>query len=300
MIDLSPGEVMEQVASAVPPECREHIIVVGSLAAGYQLMRHDRARQIRTKDVDCVLFPQVEAVGTGKVVAESLMARGWGPATDGEFGKPGSASTPDEMLPAVRLYPPESRAWFLELLSVPGPGLDAGKRWRRLELESGHYGLPSYRFMSVATWNPLKTETGLYCARPEFMALSLLLEHQEVTPARILAPVQGRSIKRSNKDLGRVIALARLSGDDAVEQWPESWVKAVDGCFPGRDLPQAATLGRGLRALLGSPSDMEEAHHTCMNSLLAHTIVTVAQLRIAGERLIQDAVEPFEKIFKGR
>jgi hypothetical protein len=46
-----------------------------------------------------------------------------------------------------------------------------------------------------------------------------------------------------------------------------------------------------LRQLLASPIDLDEANHTCVNGLLASAPPTAEQLRIVGQRLIQDAIE---------
>ena len=35
--ELTPAQVMEQVARAVPEACRSNVIIIGSLAAGYHL-----------------------------------------------------------------------------------------------------------------------------------------------------------------------------------------------------------------------------------------------------------------------
>lgn len=56
-----------------------------------------------TKDVDCVLSPQLSAVDKGRAVAEKLLAAGWRARTEGDFGKPGNEHTPVDQLPAVRL-----------------------------------------------------------------------------------------------------------------------------------------------------------------------------------------------------
>lgn len=87
---VSPRLVLAQVADAVPSVCRENIIVIGSLAAGFQLLGHDDSLQVRTKDIDCVLSPRVKAVKSGRAVAQKLLAEGWKPREEGEHGKPGN------------------------------------------------------------------------------------------------------------------------------------------------------------------------------------------------------------------
>jgi hypothetical protein len=43
------------------------------------------------------------------------------------------------------------------------------------------------------------------------MALANLLEHPVIGPQTMSTKIGGRTLKRSNKDLGRVLAIARLS-----------------------------------------------------------------------------------------
>ena len=52
-------------------------------------------------------------------------------------------------------------------------------------------------------------------------------------------------------------------------------------------------VGLGIQQLLKSESDLDEAHHTCIYGLLTSLQPTKEQLRLAGERLMGDAVEPF-------
>ena len=61
-----------------------------------------------------MLSPHIKAVPAGKLVAESLFKAGWRMREDAQWGEPGSASTPTEKLPLVRLHPPGSAQWFID------------------------------------------------------------------------------------------------------------------------------------------------------------------------------------------
>ena len=43
MSDLSPDAVMAQIAAALPDDCRQNVIIVGSLAAGYHFFAGDES-----------------------------------------------------------------------------------------------------------------------------------------------------------------------------------------------------------------------------------------------------------------
>ena len=73
MSGLAPAEVLAQVSEALPEACRKHIIVIGSLAAGYSFFAGDGTKAVRTKDVDCILEPLEAAVGTGVEIARTLI-----------------------------------------------------------------------------------------------------------------------------------------------------------------------------------------------------------------------------------
>jgi hypothetical protein len=294
MSDVSPSLILAQVAEAVPAEYLPNIIIIGSLAAGYHFFGHDKALYVRTKDIDSVLRPRNTAVKSAESVAEKLLSSGWEHRIEGDQGKPGDQNTPDSELPAVRLHPPATSDWFIELLTEPAPGDRGERRWLRVKLSTGHFGLPSFSFLGLITHKPVKTPFGLFCARPALMALGNMLEHPSIRPERMSGLVESRRIKRSNKDLGRVLALARLSGAN-VESWAQEWSEALAACFPDNWKALTAQAGSGLRALLASPEDLDEAAHTCNNGLLAARPVTAEQLRIELRRLVLDAVEPLER-----
>lgn len=299
---MSPFEILAAVSAAVPADCRENIIIIGSLAAGYHYFGQKSNKDVRTKDVDCLLAPFDAAVLVGQHIFRQLTDAGWKKRATGHHHVAGTESTPTSDLPAVRLYPPETDpesvdAWFIELLAMPEGSTDESIHWTRLVMDEGHYGLPSFRFLSVVAHDPLPAGSlGMRYARPEMMALANLLMHPVIKPERMSALFVGRSIRRSNKDLGRVLAIAYLADLEDYRPWGVEWQMALKASFPDEWRVLALRTGEGLRALLRSENDLSEAHYTCVNGLLASQPPARNALHTAGERLLGEAVWRLEQL----
>ena len=172
------------------------------------------------------------------------------------------------------------------------------RKWTRITLREGDFALPSFRYLSIVSDRALPVQSlGIRYARPELMALANLLEHPSIKLETIKSelPVD-RRIKRSNKDLGRVLAIAVLADVDDFRPWIAHWLPALRHCFPSQWTSIAAKLGDGLRELLRSEGDFDQAYDTCINGLLSSVSTTREQLRIAAQRLIADAIEPVEQV----
>ena len=300
---LSPTEVLAQVADALPPDVRGSVIIIGSLAAGYHYFAGDGARAIRTKDVDCLFSPHSKAIAAATEVTDQLIKADWRLREDPAWGQPGKEGDPEEKLPMVRLHPPGETGspWFLELLSAP-PAFESGapgKKLRRVETIIGHFAICSFDFLALAEWQPLDTAHGVRIARPEMMALANLLHHPEVADTLIV----GTDYKRSNKDLGRVLALAfltvqrdRRDGTDELDAWPDRMWSALKDKF-GDQAPRLATqAGAGLRALLANPADLDQALRITNLGLLASLDVSMEAFRATGARFMAEVIEELEEL----
>ena len=65
-----------------------------------------------------------------------------------------------------------------------------------------HFGLPSFRFLTLTQWQPLKSEYGIYYARPSMMALANLLEHPVIGYELMNKEINGRSINEVTRTWG--------------------------------------------------------------------------------------------------
>jgi len=301
---LSPAAVLAQVAHALPASCRGNVIIIGSLAAGYHFFAGDPQKAVRTKDVDCMFSPHAKAVAAARDVTEELLRARWTPQPGTAWSMPGRSSQPPQELPLVRLRPPaaaEQGDWFIELLGAPDTSIDPipTKSFEAIETSQGHYALCSFGFLALAEWQPMQTELGICIARPETMALANLLHHPAIGPELMSGHQFGRAIKRSNKDLGRVLALAylttvrdRANGTEDFEAWPHNMAQALAERFPRHAADLAARAGNGIRELLASEADLDQALRTCNLGLLASFDIGVGALRATGQRLIAEVIEP--------
>jgi hypothetical protein len=172
--NVDPKILFDLIAHHLPPELRPHILVAGSLAAAY----HHRDRLIggviNTKDADVMIQP-AGAIAECQTIAKLLLARGWR-RTDVCFARPTPTPTDgsptDEWLRAIRLFPKNSDAYFLELLAFPSADQREIKRWDPCQLDDGWYGLPCFRYMGLTAADRRVSEAGISYASPSMMALA--------------------------------------------------------------------------------------------------------------------------------
>lgn len=121
------------------------------------------------------------------------------------------------------------------------------------------------------------------------------LEHPAIKPDLI----EGTRDKRSNKDLGRALAIARLSTEADLESWAPHWLGALRGRFHHHWKDLALHAGEGIRALLESPADLQQAAEIANRGLLASKPVNEETLRATAEQLLAFVVTELETIATG-
>jgi len=286
---VDPRALFARLRDELPSDVTDHIVVVGSLAAAYHYAGQV-GRGVKTKDADLVIHPAGHTVAAQEI-ATRLLQRGWRERPRDR--EPGTASTPPDELPAIRLYPPDHDDYFVELLMVSAGETPGAKPWVSVELPGGYYGLPGFEFRALTMIDRQRGADGIAYAHPAMMALANLLSHRELRHHVMSAPIGGRLVERYAKDLGRVLALARLASREDVEAWAPRWLFALQECFPTRWPELAGSVGAGLRALLDDAA-FEDAWHCCNVGLLANMGVTETQLRAIARQVVADAIEPVE------
>lgn len=288
MTALDPRRLFRRLAGEIPRALRKHVLIVGSLAAAYHFRAQLERRAVNTKDADVVVHPAGD-VGSSGALARKLLGLGW---TRTPECYPMPRPAPAARLRAVRLYPPGSRDYFIELLGLPGRAQPRPLVWRPVRLPDGWYGVGSHRYLGLTAHGRLRSGEGLDYASPPMMALANLLSHPRVGPERMSAPVEGLRLRRSAKDLGRVLALAWLAGREETARWTADWEGGLRACFPRRWRALARGASSGLRELLDDGPALEEARVTTEVGLLSGRGVTARGLRATGLRLLADALDP--------
>jgi hypothetical protein len=265
-LELDASLLLATVAARIPPALRDNVVVIGSVATAWAFRDVSGMATVATKDIDLLLRPTVDAVATAVTLGQRLLDEGWMPQFS-EGREAGTADTPDDQLPALRLTPPGmGDGWFIELLAEPAASQTERRTWRRVDTAQGAFGLPSFRFMPIATHGAQETPFGLLVARPACMALAHLLEHAEPDHNRISTQ---SGFLRFQKDLGRAVSLWWLAGEQAASPgpvWLAAWHAALDEIHPGRHLKMVTAAQSGLRALDGY---LREAHRLSTLGVLA-------------------------------
>lgn len=284
-LELDAASLLRRVAEQVPPVLRANVVVIGSIATAWAFRDVSGTHFVATKDIDLLLRPAIDAVATAETLGQELLREGWQPQYPNGI-QPGTADTPDEQLPALRLSPPgDADSWFVELLADAPNSQATRKYWRRIQTGLGVFGLPSFRYMRVAVQGADDTAFGLRVARPSCMALAHLLEHAEPDQTPI-SNLPGRP-PRFTKDVGRAIALwwlAREQSPLAGEHWLAEWRDTLAALYPdhGADIKAAARAG------LTSVTDyLREAHAIALNGVLAPHGTTLEAFRRAHASLLE-------------
>jgi len=135
MTQLNPKMLFQLVASHLPDDLHDNVLIVGSLAAAYFYRDRIETGSINTKDADVVVRP-AGALAECERIADRLLEDKWRHVPNER--KPVESSAEIQNAPVVRLYPPNTEAFFIELLGLPELGQGEQKTWQPLKLQSGY------------------------------------------------------------------------------------------------------------------------------------------------------------------
>jgi hypothetical protein len=289
---LDPETLFRRIALDVPSKLHKHMYIVGSLAAAYHYAAKLHGRAVNTKDADIAIHPAGDEISCAEAAGE-LLRLGWKRKADC-YARPQPEPASD--LRAIRLYPRESDDYFIEFLQLPAAEQLEPLVWKPVQLSDGWYGTPCFRFFPVTAIFRQTSAAGLEYACPAMMALANLLAHPRLGEDLISAT----RMRRSAKDLGRVLVLAWLEERSGTEAWKDAWLPAMQSCFPSTWRDLALALGGGLRELLDHDQALEEARSMAEIGLLSGLNVSAEKLRITGQRLLQDVIAPLESLARKR
>lgn len=288
-MELEPGKLLARLRSLIPEAYAKDLVVVGSMAAACHFEARLAGRAINTKDADVVLG-SAGGVRACRELAGLLLDRGWQPRREKDYA-PQPSKTSSGKKPYIKLNLPGGGGFFLEFLGLPKKDERAVKREVELKLRDGWYAIPVFRFMRVVTTSPIAPRSGMRYAAPAMLALANLLSHPEIGAQTMSYDKR----LRAAKDLGRVLALALLSGPEEMETWPERWLTALRTCFPKTWATLVPGVGAGLTELFERPRAVQDAMATVAGlGLLRGFDVTETVLRGAAEELRALAIEPLK------
>lgn len=292
MSQLDPAAIFGLIAAQVPKDLHDHVLIVGSLAAAYGYRERLRIDTINTKDADVIVQP-AGAIAECRTIATRLLDEGW---RRQRGCVPSSTRAGVDSDQVIRLHPPGTDAYFVELLAFPEDDQQEPRQWIPVELGDGWYALPAFQHLKVVAFAQRTSAEGLRYAAPEMMALANLLAHPAIGDRRVTEPIGGRRPLRSAKDLGRVLALERLAERDEVETWPEAWERALRSKYsPLEVIRLGGRAGDGIRALLTDREALDDARFTLDYGLLRGFDVSLDQVRALAEQLIADALQPLSE-----
>lgn len=294
MSTLDPVLLFDLIEAHVPRELTPNLLIVGSLAAAYHYREQLELKAVNTKDADVIVHP-AGATAEAARIAEKLFASGFKPL---DRCKPGSSPDNARALSVVRMKPPDSDAYFVELLGFPHADQRERIEWKPYQVNGGWYVLPVFRYMGLTEIEPKTAHNGLKYAAPEMMALSNLLSHPELGDKTIGEPIEGRTLLRSAKDLGRVLALAWLAGPNETEAWAKRWEAALRLKFQAECGELAAHAADGLKALVENPAALDDALWAVTVGLLKGKQVDHEKLKAVALQLRAFALDPLSAAFE--
>ena len=158
MSQLDPNLIFDMIAADVPPELHGNIVIIGSLAAAYHYREKLGTDGVNTKDADVVVQP-AGAIVECQSIANRLLALGWRRI---KRCKPWATDHPLESLSVIRLNPPKSDAYFLEILAFPDMRQAELKAMLPVRLsDGGWYVLPTFRHLRLVGMNQQTARQGL-------------------------------------------------------------------------------------------------------------------------------------------
>lgn len=292
-MNINPEAILERMAASLPKAYHEDLILVGSLAAACHFAAQLKERSLRTKDADFIVQPAGNLKRCVEL-AEALKREGW--TIRNESGFPAGQS-PEGPLPHVKLYSAKERDFWIEFQGLPQQDQTADRHDEPVEFDGAWYSVPHFRFMRLVKHEAQASRSGLKYAAPRMMALANLLAHPKVGEAKVTMADGTKGGLRSAKDLGRAIAIARLTPTSELEEWPASWLPALKECFPKTWSTLAANVEAGLNDLLSKPNAMEDAAtFTGTLGLLGGQDASPDRLRAIAEQLLAFAVKPFQEL----